>query len=71
VEQPPWLEINDVFYKAYAATWALIHFLSAVEVGFQDILRKKNALVILRQIIRELQATQGPISSPEVLNVSG
>ncbi len=69
--QTPWLEIDDVFYEARGATWALIHFLSAVEIDFQDILRKKNALVSLRQIIRELQATQGPISSPMVLNGSG
>ncbi len=69
--QTPWLKIDDVFYEARGATWALIHFLSAVEIDFQDILRKKNALVSLRQIIRELQATQGPISSPVVLNGSG
>ncbi len=69
--QTPWLEIDDVFYEARGATWALIQFLSAVEVDFQDILRKKNALVSLRQIIRELEATQEPISSPMVLNGSG
>ncbi|MBT3047439.1 MAG: DUF2333 family protein [Candidatus Thiodiazotropha sp.] len=69
--QTPWLEIDDVFYEARGATWALIHFLHAVEIDFQEILRKKNALVSLRQIIRELEATQGPISSPVVLNGSG
>lgn len=69
--QTPWLEIDDVFFEARGATWALIHFLHAVEIDFQDILRKKNALVSLRQIIRELEATQGPISSPVVLNGSG
>ncbi|MGD8914271.1 MAG: DUF2333 family protein [Candidatus Thiodiazotropha sp.] len=69
--QTPWLEIDDVFYEARGATWALIHFLHAVEIDFHNILRKKNALVSLRQIIRELEATQGPISSPVVLNGSG
>jgi hypothetical protein len=69
--QTPWLEIDDVFFEARGTTWALTHFLSAVEIDFQDILRKKNALVSLRQIIRELEATQGPISSPVVLNGSG
>jgi hypothetical protein len=69
--QTPWLEIDDVFYEARGATWALIHFLKAVEIDFQNILRKKNALVSLRQIIRELEATQDPISSPVVLNGSG
>ncbi|MCG8017195.1 MAG: DUF2333 family protein [Candidatus Thiodiazotropha sp. 'RUGA'] len=69
--QTPWLEIDDVFYEARGSTWALIHFLQAVEIDFYEILRKKNALVSLRQIIRELEATQAPISSPVVLNGKG
>lgn len=69
--QTPWLEIDDVFYEARGATWALIHFLQAVEIDFREILVKKNALVSLRQIIRELEATQEPISSPMVLNGKG
>jgi hypothetical protein len=69
--QTPWLEIDDVFYEARGSTWALIHFLHAVRIDFHDILRKKNALVSLRQIIRELEATQAPISSPVVLNGGG
>lgn len=66
-----WLEIDDVFYEARGSTWALIHFLHAVEIDFHEILKKKNALVSLRQIIRELEATQEPISSPVVLNGGG
>jgi hypothetical protein len=69
--QTPWLEIDDVFYEARGATWALIHFLQAVEIDFRDILKKKNALISLRQIIRELKETQRPISSPIVLNGRG
>jgi hypothetical protein len=69
--QTPWLEIDNVFYEARGSTWALIHFLRAVEIDFHDILNKKNALVSLRQIIRELEATQEPISSPMVLNGKG
>ncbi len=69
--QTPWFEIDDVFYEARGSTWALIHFLQAVEIDFRDILTKKNALVSLRQIIRELEATQQPISSPMVLNGKG
>ncbi|WP_245832119.1 DUF2333 family protein [Solemya velesiana gill symbiont] len=69
--QTPWLEIDDVFYEARGSTWALIHFLHAVEIDFQEILRKKNALVSLRQIIRELEATQQSLSSPTVLNGGG
>jgi hypothetical protein len=69
--QTPWLEIDDVFYEARGSTWALIQFLYAVEIDFQDILKKKNALVSLRQIIRELEATQDSIISPVVLNGGG
>jgi hypothetical protein len=71
IVQTPWLEIDDVFYEARGSTWALIHFLHAVQIDFHAILRKKNALISLRQIIRELEATQGSISSPVVLNGSG
>ena len=67
----PWTEIDDVFYEARGSSWALIHFLKAVEVDFADVLLKKNALVSLQQIIRELEATQEPIWSPIILNGSG
>lgn len=67
----PWLEIDNVFYEARGTAWALMHFLKAVEVDFNDVLAKKNALVSLRQIIRELEATQETIYSPMVLNGGG
>ena len=63
--------MDDVFYEARGATWALLHLLKAVEVDFADVLEKKNALVSLRQIIRELEATQQTIWSPMILNGSG
>jgi hypothetical protein len=64
----PWLEIDDVFYEARGSTWALIHFLKAMEVDFDDVLRKKNALISFRQIIRELKSTQDPLHAPMILN---
>jgi hypothetical protein len=67
----PWLEIDDVFYEARGATWALLHILKAVEIDFEPILSKKNALVSLRQIIRELEATQQSTLSPVILNGKG
>ena len=63
-----WFEINDVFYESRGSTWALIHFLKAMELDFHDVLRKKNALISFRQIIRELESTQDPLHSPMVLN---
>jgi hypothetical protein len=64
----PWLEVDDVFYEARGSAWALIHFLRAMEVDFAEVLRKKNATVSFRQIIRELESTQAPLHSPMVLN---
>ena len=67
----PWYEIDDVFYEARGASWALLHYLKAVELDFAPTLKKKNALVSLSQIIRELEATQQAIWSPVIMNGSG
>jgi len=69
--QTPWSQIDDVFYETRGSAWALIHLLKAAEYDFSDILVKKNALVSLRQIIRELEASQEAIWSPVILNGSG
>ena len=67
----PWSEIDDVFYEARGASWALIQLLRAIEVDFKSVLEKKNALVSLRQIIRELESTQETLWSPMIMNGSG
>jgi hypothetical protein len=61
-------EIDDVFYEARGTAWALIHLLKGIEQDFGPALDKKNARVSLLQIIRELEATQGTIWSPMILN---
>ena len=66
-----WWKLDDEFYEARGASWALLHFLKAVERDFADVLERKNAMVSLRQIIRELEATQQAIWSPMILNGSG
>jgi hypothetical protein len=71
IVQTPWTEIDDVFYEARGATWALLHLLRAVERDFSSVLDKKNATVSLRQIIRELENTQDPVWSPVILNGTG
>jgi hypothetical protein len=71
VVKTPWYEVDDVFYEARGASWALLHYLKAVELDFESTLEKKNALVSLRQIIRELEATQGALWSPMIMNGSG
>jgi len=71
VVKTPWLEIDNVFYEARGAAWALLHILKAVEHDFSSVLEKKNATVSLRQIIRELESTQHTLWSPMVLNGGG
>lgn len=69
--QTPWLEIDNVFFEAKGASWALMHLLNGVAVDFKSVLEKKNALVSLKQIIRELEGTQQSLGSPVILNGSG
>lgn len=71
VVRTPWTEIDDVFFEARGTAWALLHFLKAAEVDFAEVLENKNAAVSLRQIIRELEATQDTVWSPVILNGSG
>jgi hypothetical protein len=67
----PRLQVDDVFYEARGTAWALIHLLRAVERDFAEVLADKNATVSLRQIIRELEATQHTVWSPVILNGGG
>jgi hypothetical protein len=66
-----WWKIDDEFYEARGACWALLHFLKAVEVDFNDVLVRKNAKVSVQQIIRELESSQETVWSPMILNGSG
>jgi hypothetical protein len=71
VNKTGWFQLDNNFYQARGASWALIHFLKAIEVDFEDVLLKKNATVSLQQIIRELESTQDPVYSPVILNGGG
>ena len=66
----PWLEIDDVFYEARGSAWALLLFLRAAQFDFGRVLQDKNAVVSLRQIIRELEAALAPVRSPIIMNGS-
>lgn len=67
----PWLKIDDVFYQARGACWALVELMRAVEVDYAGVLKNKNATVSYRQVLRELEGTQATLWSPMVLNGSG
>jgi hypothetical protein len=71
VVKTPWLEIDDVFYEARGTAWALVVFLRAAQFDFARPLEDKNAVVSLRQIIRELEEGLAPIGSPMILNGQG
>lgn len=66
-----WLEIDNVFYEARGTSWALLHFLKAIEVDFADVLAKKNAITSVQQIIRELEMTQQSVNTPMIVNGEG
>lgn len=66
-----WWQLDDVFYESRGATWALLHFLKAIEIDFESVLKNKNATISLQQIIRELEASQQTLWSPIVLNGDG
>lgn len=66
-----WLEIDDVFFEARGATWALLHFLQAIQADFSDVIDDKNAGPSVRQIIRELESSQEALVFPVVLNGGG
>ncbi len=67
----PWLQIDNVFYESRGASWAILHFLNAIEIDFADVLKKKKATASMKQIIRDLDYTQTQIWTPILLNGSG
>jgi hypothetical protein len=54
-----WFQIDDIFFEA------------AAEFDFADVLNDKNAVVSVRQIIRELEASLTSIHSPLIMNGGG
>jgi hypothetical protein len=68
VVKTPWTKVDDNFYEARGYTWALREQLEAIRVDFGPVLRDKNAMVSLEQVIRELRESQNPLESPIVLN---
>ena len=71
VVRTPWLEIDDVFYEGRGTAWALLLFMRAAQFDFQRVLEDKNAVVSVRQVIRELEEGLKPVRSPMILNGQG
>ena len=70
VVKTPWFEIDDVFYESRGSAWTMLLFLRAAQFDFERTLEDKNAVVSLRQIIRELEAALAPVGSPIIMNGS-
>ncbi len=66
-----WFQTDNIFFEARGTAWALVHFFRAAEFDFAHVLADKNAEVSVRQIIRELEASLDPLSSPIILNGGG
>ena len=67
----PWLKTDDVFYEARGATWALLHFMYAIQIDFAPVLNDKKGMVSMQQIIRKLDEAHRPVWSPMILNGTG
>jgi hypothetical protein len=66
-----WLEIDDVFYEARGAAWALLHILRAIKYDFADILLDKRAMRTVDIMIQAMENALQPIMSPMILNGDG
>ncbi len=71
VGKTPWLLIDDIFYEARGASWALLHILRAIKVDFEDIILDKRAMNTLDNMINSLDMALSPILSPMVLSGDG
>jgi hypothetical protein len=67
----PYAEVDDYYWQARGSVWALIHFFKGIEIDFNKVLVDKNAVISVKQIIRELESANESLSSPVILNGSG
>lgn len=71
VPKVSWWEIDNVFYEARGASWALLHILRAIKYDFADILLDKRAMRTVDIMIKALENSLEPILSPMILNGDG
>ena len=67
----PWLEIDDVFWEAQGAAWALEELFDALEYDFYTVLKDKNAVLTVKQIREELKRAQEVVPMPYTFNGGG
>lgn len=69
--QSAFFEIDDNFYEARGSMYALIALFKAIRIDFYEVLKDKNALASIDQIIQEMEETQATVWSPMIMNGSG
>jgi hypothetical protein len=67
----PWQEVDDVFFEARGYAWALLHMFKALTIDFDHVLRDKNAMASVHQVIRDLEGATVRRWSPVVINGQG
>jgi hypothetical protein len=67
----PWQKVDDVFFEARGYAWALLHMFKALAIDFDHVLRDKNAMASVQQVIRDLEGATVRRWSPVVINGQG
>lgn len=70
-ERTPWLHIDDVFFQARGAAWAILQYLNAARSDYAVVLTETNATASLRAAVRELEAALQPLRTPAIMNGGG
>jgi hypothetical protein len=64
----PWLAVDDTFYEARGATWALLHFMYAIQIDFEPS-ALVHRLLVTRQLREEdMSHTEPPTTAMHGLN---
>ncbi len=67
LKRTPFFEVDDVFFEARGASWALMHILKATEHDFQSILFDKRAMNTVDIIISSMERSLEPVLSPLII----
>jgi len=60
MQKTPWLLVDDYFYWARGASWALLHIFKAIKVDFEELVVEKKAMMTLNLIIFTLESSLSP-----------
>ncbi len=71
VGRTAWIDIDNVFWEARGAAWALLHILKAIKHDFGPILLDKRAMDTVDIMIKEMANALEPVLSPVILNGDG